>query len=114
MRPPIEVAQNKSPALRGASLEHHQTGRICLPHRVKFEATKSPGCLVPTGAEETSIGHSGVRDTIVARVSLRVNGTVETRPRLQAAGWDDCFCFRAGNRASSLMTSSSGTGQKLE
>ena len=72
-----------------------------------------PPCA-PTGAEEISIGHLGVPGTIVARVSLRVNWRVETRPRLQAAGCDDCFCFRAENRASNSMTSSSGTGQKLE
>jgi hypothetical protein len=40
--------KTKGPALRGASLGHHQTGIIYLPHHVKFEATKRPvGTIQP-------------------------------------------------------------------
>jgi hypothetical protein len=52
--------KTKGPAQCGASLGHHQTGIIYLPHHVKFEATKSPGWNHTTGVEETSIGHLGV------------------------------------------------------
>jgi hypothetical protein len=34
--------------------------------------------------------------------------TETSGPRLQAAGWDDCFCFRAENRANSSMTYARG------
>jgi hypothetical protein len=57
----------------GASLGHHQTGIIYLPHHVKFEATKNPVGIIKPGLRSTTSDSRAVRLAIVARYSLGLN-----------------------------------------